>query len=86
MAARLLFQGAEANASTREGTTPLILAVIQRQTMIVRTLLHHGVFELACAGIVKDRKVTLVDVLAEACSTPFHLLVENRAAQRAYGG
>ena len=43
-----------------------------------------GVLELAGAGVVEDREVALVDVLAEPGAAPLHLLVEDGALQRAH--
>ena len=41
------------------------------------------VLQLAGTRVVEDREVALVDVLAKARAAPFHLLVEDGAAQRA---
>ena len=42
------------------------------------------VLEGASAGIIKNSEVAFVDVLAQSRPSPFHLLVEDRALERAY--
>ena len=51
-----------------------------------RVAVELRVFEAAGAGVVEDHEVALVDVLAEPRAPALHLLVEDRALQRAREG